>query len=490
MSTSGENLDLNLSLNLPLSRMHLAAQAQSQSPVRRPGYVRQNPFAVLPPPSSSPKLTSDKFVYNNGVETPASQSVPSKFIRDEFVMDYSNGLNTQQSRTPLPKLHSVLQNNAVDPSVGYAEWKRVVIESRIWTFYQYLLEREYVTPWNRLSVHSNELGSVARKISGEASIQVPKQEEAVNSFSPAPVSSYMGARRSTKTKSAKHAKNVVQEAKLEPVDNFSLTGCCRYDSSLGLLTKKFIKLIQEAKDATLDLNRTADVLEVQKRRIYDITNVLEGIGLIEKTTKNHIRWKGFGSCGPKQLDGEVARLKAEVEHLCAEDCRLDDRIRNKLESIRELISNQNSQKNLFLTEEDIMSLPRLKNQTVIAIQAPRASFIEVPDPDEDIGFYQKQYRLIVRSTTGPIGVYLLSKDVRKSKDLSVKRAKLSDPSTWTSSRRVDNEDLSSSPCDTPTSSKASGFQKIVPLDGGIDDDYWLRSDHEISASDLWSTGQL
>ena len=33
------------------------------------------------------------------------------------------------------------------------------------------------------------------------------------------------------------------------------------------------------------------LLQVQKRRIYDITNVLEGIGLIEKTSKNHIRWK-------------------------------------------------------------------------------------------------------------------------------------------------------------------------------------------------------
>lgn len=30
---------------------------------------------------------------------------------------------------------------------------------------------------------------------------------------------------------------------------------------------------------------------MQKRRIYDITNVLEGIGLIEKKLKNRIRWK-------------------------------------------------------------------------------------------------------------------------------------------------------------------------------------------------------
>lgn len=30
---------------------------------------------------------------------------------------------------------------------------------------------------------------------------------------------------------------------------------------------------------------------MQKRRIYDITNVLEGIGLIEKKSKNNIAWK-------------------------------------------------------------------------------------------------------------------------------------------------------------------------------------------------------
>jgi transcription factor E2F3 len=41
----------------------------------------------------------------------------------------------------------------------------------------------------------------------------------------------------------------------------------------------------------VDLNDAATKLDVQKRRIYDITNVLEGIGLIEKTIKNKIKWK-------------------------------------------------------------------------------------------------------------------------------------------------------------------------------------------------------
>jgi transcription factor E2F3 len=60
---------------------------------------------------------------------------------------------------------------------------------------------------------------------------------------------------------------------------------------LGLLTKKFVDLLKEAGVGCLDLNTAATKLGVQKRRIYDITNVLEGIGLIEKKSKNNIQWK-------------------------------------------------------------------------------------------------------------------------------------------------------------------------------------------------------
>lgn len=41
----------------------------------------------------------------------------------------------------------------------------------------------------------------------------------------------------------------------------------------------------------LDLNVAAESLGVQKRRIYDITNVLEGINLIRKKSKNNIQWR-------------------------------------------------------------------------------------------------------------------------------------------------------------------------------------------------------
>ncbi len=65
----------------------------------------------------------------------------------------------------------------------------------------------------------------------------------------------------------------------------------RTETSLGSLTKRFCELLHASPDGVLDLNEAAETLSVQKRRIYDITNVLEGVGLISKASKNHIRWK-------------------------------------------------------------------------------------------------------------------------------------------------------------------------------------------------------
>jgi len=45
----------------------------------------------------------------------------------------------------------------------------------------------------------------------------------------------------------------------------------RYDSSLGKLTKQFVQILRSTPQNSLDLNRAASELGVQKRRIYDIT---------------------------------------------------------------------------------------------------------------------------------------------------------------------------------------------------------------------------
>ncbi|XP_028784688.1 transcription factor E2FC isoform X2 [Neltuma alba] len=322
----------------------------------------------------------------------------------------------------------------------------------------------------------------------------PNQSNIVN-LSPLKTEPSISGKHHGKSKVSRNEKSGNQRSNSESSNSTSVN--CRYDSSLGLLTKKFVSLIQEAKDGTLDLNKTAEILEVQKRRIYDITNVLEGIGLIEKTSKNHIR--GNDGLGPGELDDQVTTLKSEVENLYSEECQLDDIIRKKQELLRTFEEKENHQKYLFLTEEDILSLPCFQDQTLIAIKAPQASFIEIPDPDEDNDFRQRQYKMIVRSTTGPIDLYLLSKHNAKDEDVSVNQVTSTDPSQngdqcglKSAGLRLESQDAQKNP---PQSFNAldlepPGIQKITPMDFDIEDDYWFQSDHGVTLTDLWANEEL
>ncbi|VDO24134.1 unnamed protein product [Haemonchus placei] len=61
------------------------------------------------------------------------------------------------------------------------------------------------------------------------------------------------------------------------------------DNSLLVTTRKFLGL--KSRSESVNLNDAAEILNVPKRRLYDITNVLEGIDIVEKIGKNSIRWK-------------------------------------------------------------------------------------------------------------------------------------------------------------------------------------------------------
>ncbi len=67
--------------------------------------------------------------------------------------------------------------------------------------------------------------------------------------------------------------------------------------------------------ATCSAELCCGTLQVQKRRIYDITNVLEGIGLIEKKSKNNIQWKPLAGNGDDELSDELDVIKQEIAQL-------------------------------------------------------------------------------------------------------------------------------------------------------------------------------
>lgn len=173
----------------------------------------------------------------------------------------------------------------------------------------------------------------------------------------------------------------------------------RFDVSLVYLTRKFMDLVRSAPGGILDLNKVATKLGVRKRRVYDITNVLDGIDLVEKKSKNHIRWIGsdlnhFGAL-PQQK-----KLQEELSDLSAMEEALDELIKDCAQQLFELTDDKENERLAYVTYQDIRSIQAFHEQIVIAVKAPAETRLDVPAPRED------SVTVHIRSTKGPIDVYL------------------------------------------------------------------------------------
>ncbi|XP_046616314.1 transcription factor E2F2-like [Neodiprion virginianus] len=176
----------------------------------------------------------------------------------------------------------------------------------------------------------------------------------------------------------------------------------RYDTSLSLLTKKFIHLVENSRDGVVDLNVASEKLEVQKRRIYDITNVLEGIGILEKKSKNNIQWKG-GQLPGEQLD--VVDLRREVADLEAKENTLDRLIHGAEKNLRELCADRHY---AYVTYHDLRSVTAYREQAIMAVKAPPEATLHVPQPISPFG--EPRLQMYMRSSHGEIEVFLCPDD--------------------------------------------------------------------------------
>ncbi|XP_075090775.1 E2F transcription factor-like E2FF isoform X4 [Nicotiana tabacum] len=75
----------------------------------------------------------------------------------------------------------------------------------------------------------------------------------------------------------------------------------RKEKSLGLLCSNFLKLCDREGVDSIGLDNAADQLGVERRRIYDIVNILESVGVLSRKAKNQYKWNGFSAI-PKAVD--------------------------------------------------------------------------------------------------------------------------------------------------------------------------------------------
>lgn len=184
----------------------------------------------------------------------------------------------------------------------------------------------------------------------------------------------------------------------------------RFEKSLGLLTTRFVNLLQEAEGGVLDLKIAADTLNVrQKRRIYDITNVLEGIGLIEKRNKNCIVWKGaVAGENSQEASDRIGDLQDEISSLERHEKMLDQQKLWAQQSIKNILDDISNYQLAYITHDDICRC--FDGQTLLAIQAPNGTQLEVPIPEIHPG-HTKKYQIHLKSDNGQIYVLLVNKDI-------------------------------------------------------------------------------
>ncbi|KAI5942469.1 Transcription factor E2F7 [Manis javanica] len=107
------------------------------------------------------------------------------------------------------------------------------------------------------------------------------------------------------------------------VDEFEKRRPSRKQKSLGLLCQKFLARYPSypllTEKTTISLDEVAVSLGVERRRIYDIVNVLESLHLVSRVAKNQYGWHGWHSL-PKTLRalqrlGEEQKYGEQMAHL-------------------------------------------------------------------------------------------------------------------------------------------------------------------------------
>ena len=137
----------------------------------------------------------------------------------------------------------------------------------------------------------------------------------------------------------------------------------RQENSLSKLTKKVIDYIRDNKKVNINLNELVKSLGVKKRRIYDITNVLQGIGYVEKQGKSEIVWNKRQSF----LDKKELKNKSKIITMNQKIKELNQQMEKEFKEINNLSSNNEPNRNNYVKFIDLVNLAKNEKQYLLII---------------------------------------------------------------------------------------------------------------------------
>ena len=148
----------------------------------------------------------------------------------------------------------------------------------------------------------------------------------------------------------------------------------RQENSLCQLTKKVIQYIKNKQKLNININELVKDLCVKKRRIYDITNVLQGMGYIEKNGKNEIIWiknQIFNKKDNKTKNNSI-KLHKQINEL--NDC-----INKAKEELISISKKKDFNKYGYITFSDLKNLSINEKLDFLILKGNKGTKVEIMD---------------------------------------------------------------------------------------------------------------
>ncbi|CAI5718383.1 unnamed protein product [Peronospora farinosa] len=176
-------------------------------------------------------------------------------------------------------------------------------------------------------------------------------------------------------------------------------------------------------------------------------------------------------------------LRQSIADLRQEELKYDQHIKMVNQSIRRLYEEEAFDKDsldnfCYVTHDDMRREESFADQSVMAIKAPPGTTLEVPDPDEGMPAGKRRFQVFLKSTDGPVDVYLVRRmaDEKEAEDTRISEKEAQDLLAYDSSVPSMNQQRSYD--------SDSDIFKLAPLK--TDPDFYFNLDDSEGISDFFA----